>query len=212
MINPTCAYCGKNELPCVKKPRAIMRLIKRLKSEIKTPICGRCWELLKTGAISASTRTSDLYVHTEIKKLLHECTQVSNRTGLETLIRITDRIGELEAFQKLSEDEFLAKAKEAQNAADRVSKIQHAVASAIQVVESRISVSYAHCRKLANIAISDYELRVSIFKRDGFVCRKCGSSERLSIDHVKPVVEGGGNEPENLQTLCLPCNLKKGSA
>lgn len=212
MSNLECRYCGKTELPCVNKPNAILRLQRRLKSKIRTPVCGRCWERLKTKAISPSTRTSDLYVESEIKSILHECAQVSNKTGLEKLIQLTDRIGELDAFRVAAEVEFLEKAKKAQAAADRVSKIQAVVAMAIQSVEARISVSYAHCRKMANAAISDYQLRISVFERDGFACRKCGSGERLSIDHIKPVVDGGSNDPENLQTLCVSCNSKKGAA
>ncbi len=33
----------------------------------------------------------------------------------------------------------------------------------------------------------------------------------LHIDHVVPVSRGGLTEPENLQTLCAPCNLRKGN-
>lgn len=40
-------------------------------------------------------------------------------------------------------------------------------------------------------------------------CLFCGSTEKLTIDHIKPVSKGGGNEIENLQCLCFPCNLKK---
>lgn len=43
------------------------------------------------------------------------------------------------------------------------------------------------------------------------LCAYCGSSDNLSIDHVKPVSKGGGNERTNLQCLCLPCNIKKGN-
>jgi len=42
------------------------------------------------------------------------------------------------------------------------------------------------------------------------ICSKCGCKEKLTVDHIKPVCEGGGNESENLQCLCWPCNRKKG--
>ncbi len=29
------------------------------------------------------------------------------------------------------------------------------------------------------------------------------------VDHIMPLVRGGGNGPDNLQLLCPPCNLKK---
>jgi len=53
-------------------------------------------------------------------------------------------------------------------------------------------------------------IRRLIIERDGRVCLHCGTSERLQIDHIKPVVFGGGDESANLQTLCRSCNLAKG--
>lgn len=57
-------------------------------------------------------------------------------------------------------------------------------------------------------------LRALILERDGFRCRRCGNGpndERLEIDHINPVAHGGGDEPENLQTLCESCNAGKGA-
>lgn len=52
-------------------------------------------------------------------------------------------------------------------------------------------------------------LRAEIYARDGHACVYCGASENLSIDHVVPRSKGGGNEPENLSTACMPCNTSK---
>ncbi len=54
-------------------------------------------------------------------------------------------------------------------------------------------------------------IRRAVYERDGHRCLKCGSNRRLSLDHITPVTSGGDNSVDNLQTLCLPCNLKKGS-
>ena len=40
-------------------------------------------------------------------------------------------------------------------------------------------------------------------------CLKCGSTERLSRDHIQPLVCGGSDGIENIQPLCLRCNLSK---
>lgn len=40
-------------------------------------------------------------------------------------------------------------------------------------------------------------------------CLWCGSTERLTLDHIIPVVDGGLPERWNAQTLCHPCNLWK---
>lgn len=60
-------------------------------------------------------------------------------------------------------------------------------------------------------------LRWKAGDRDGFRCVKCGRSPAtnrgitLQIDHVIPVARGGKTTLENLQTLCMDCNLGKGS-
>lgn len=62
-------------------------------------------------------------------------------------------------------------------------------------------------KEVAGLTLTKHEL---IFKRDGFECLKCGSKISITIDHVKPKVAYGGNEYENLQTLCATCNVNKG--
>lgn len=57
--------------------------------------------------------------------------------------------------------------------------------------------------------------RFSVFKRDGFKCRYCGSSSaasELRVDHVFPVSLGGSDRDENLITACHPCNAGKTNA
>ncbi|HHL0960373.1 TPA: HNH endonuclease [Serratia marcescens] len=55
-------------------------------------------------------------------------------------------------------------------------------------------------------------VRLRIFKRDGFRCKHCNTSDDLTIDHIHPVSKGGNSEDENLQTLCMPCNRAKGAS
>lgn len=55
------------------------------------------------------------------------------------------------------------------------------------------------------------ELREQVFARDGYRCLACGVSDRLSADHVTPEVLGGETVLDNLQTLCKPCNSRKGT-
>ena len=52
--------------------------------------------------------------------------------------------------------------------------------------------------------------RLEVFRRDGDQCLKCGSAERLSLDHIIPLACGGDNSSNNLQTLCTSCNSSKG--
>jgi 5-methylcytosine-specific restriction protein A len=79
------------------------------------------------------------------------------------------------------------------------------------------------------------ELRRTVRKRDRGACRACGldtnalrrqirgrgRTARLrelgflprrslwELDHVVPLIDGGGHELSNLQTLCVPCHRKK---
>jgi len=71
--------------------------------------------------------------------------------------------------------------------------------------------TYEERRKRANYAISKQEIRQMVFGRDGFKCVFCSSRKSLSVDHIRPVAHGGGDDIENLQTLCKSCNSKKGS-
>jgi len=55
-------------------------------------------------------------------------------------------------------------------------------------------------------------LRKEIYARDGGKCLQCGSDYNLTIDHVVPISRGGKNIADNMQTMCAPCNVKKGSS
>jgi hypothetical protein len=52
--------------------------------------------------------------------------------------------------------------------------------------------------------------RFFVFQRDMYECCICHiSGVRLEVDHIVPVSKGGANTPDNLQTLCVPCNRGK---
>jgi 5-methylcytosine-specific restriction endonuclease McrA len=53
--------------------------------------------------------------------------------------------------------------------------------------------------------------RENIKARDGYMCVYCGSSENLTVDHIRPKSKGGGDTADNLVTACRPCNQAKGS-
>lgn len=55
--------------------------------------------------------------------------------------------------------------------------------------------------------------RRNLFARDRNTCQYCGrhfSTHDLSIDHVKPRAQGGGDTWENLVCSCIRCNARKG--
>ena len=51
-----------------------------------------------------------------------------------------------------------------------------------------------------------------VFDRDGWECVICGSHRNLSVDHIIPKALGGTDDLENLQTMCIPHNVRKGAS
>lgn len=55
--------------------------------------------------------------------------------------------------------------------------------------------------------------RFEVLRRDGYRCQLCGASAsdgaRLEVDHKVAVARGGGNNSNNLWTLCFECNSGK---
>ena len=55
--------------------------------------------------------------------------------------------------------------------------------------------------------------RRNLFARDRSQCQYCGShftTNELTLDHVTPRTQGGGDTWENLVCACVPCNARKG--
>ena len=50
-------------------------------------------------------------------------------------------------------------------------------------------------------------LRRFVLDRDGWRCTKCGRAGAMEVHHVKPIEDGGLDEPGNLVTLCRGCHI-----
>ena len=54
--------------------------------------------------------------------------------------------------------------------------------------------------------------RLALYARDGFACAYCGTSDKLSLDHLVPRIrKRGHNGQSNLITACVTCNQRKGN-
>ena len=51
-------------------------------------------------------------------------------------------------------------------------------------------------------------IRRQALDRDGWRCQKCGKAGAMECHHRTPLSLGGGNEPENLETLCRGCHIQ----
>jgi 5-methylcytosine-specific restriction endonuclease McrA len=52
--------------------------------------------------------------------------------------------------------------------------------------------------------------RREVLRRDHHTCQYCGSSKRLTLDHVIPRSKGGLHTWDNVVTACERCNSRKG--
>jgi hypothetical protein len=51
--------------------------------------------------------------------------------------------------------------------------------------------------------------KVTAFDRDGWKCVVCGATENLEMDHAVALMNGGGNDIDNLYALCRTCHVVK---
>ena len=55
--------------------------------------------------------------------------------------------------------------------------------------------------------------RKRIFEDAGACCASCKKAikpkQKFDKDHIIPLGDGGTNDPENLQVLCVPCHFSK---
>jgi 5-methylcytosine-specific restriction protein A len=54
------------------------------------------------------------------------------------------------------------------------------------------------------------KLREIVIRRDAGICQRCGQ-EGKHVDHIVPRKLGGDDSLQNLQLLCVQCNLQKGA-
>ena len=50
------------------------------------------------------------------------------------------------------------------------------------------------------------ELHHQVLERDGWRCQVCGSMQNLQVHHLKFRSQSGGDEEQNLITLCAECH------
>jgi 5-methylcytosine-specific restriction endonuclease McrA len=59
--------------------------------------------------------------------------------------------------------------------------------------------------------------RLAIYLRDGFACAYCGTDlhdvapRLVTLDHLRPQIDGGTHHERNLVTACLACNSRRQS-
>jgi len=211
-----CAYCNK-EFGLQRKAmpeKAIKRIKKRQGVLLKIPVCQSCFcviTTIPTEAISPETkirRSYSLSVKSDLK-LAQTAVYQEDWENKETRIRevlgrasveiahieklIKERLDELEALTSIRNELF-----------NRHFETKDALLR-------REEKLYSARRAAADLVISNPSVRDRIFTKFQWMCRICKSTDRLSIDHIIPVLHGGSSDDWNLQCLCGRCNSKKGA-
>lgn len=70
---------------------------------------------------------------------------------------------------------------------------------------------HPHCVDAYKEAAWPQYARKKVYQRDKGRCAHCGKSCRRAweLDHIVPLIDGGGCDLSNMQTLCRPCHRKK---
>lgn len=79
-----------------------------------------------------------------------------------------------------------------------------------QILSNRVIRLLNYVKVPLSRIVSQKPSRAMIYKRDNNTCMYCGSTRRLTIDHVIPRCKGGDDSWENLTVACSSCNTKKG--
>ena len=88
-------------------------------------------------------------------------------------------------------------------------------ANPVRARDLRLGVLKRYRERLKSLPGGTIE-RFVIFERDDWTCQICGSAlgpDTATIDHIIPVSKpGSANTDDNLQTLCMSCNARKGAS
>jgi hypothetical protein len=97
-----------------------------------------------------------------------------------------------------------------------VLRVKHVVLSAEQDLrklrrEVEAFENFEKLTKTPRERIPD-DTRLFVWQRDRGCCARCGSRERIELDHIVPIAEGGSNTARNIELLCEKCNRAKGAS
>lgn len=82
-------------------------------------------------------------------------------------------------------------------------KDKYSVPMILTYMEARFAKRYKPDRYISK------EMRKIVLEKYEHSCVLCGATDKLEIDHIKPVSKRGISELSNLQVLCKKCNIKK---
>lgn len=78
----------------------------------------------------------------------------------------------------------------------------------VLLVPQHIRLKIAHTERTWRVPAVN---RREVLRRDKHTCQYCGSTKKLTIDHVIPRSRGGKHTWDNVVTACEACNSRKGN-
>lgn len=116
------------------------------------------------------------------------------------------------ASLKVTKEKYRHKYNKSIRESDRTHKYQKAYRESER---GRIKRRISNARRRANKrATSSLEVDVyiqSLYDDKDCKCPYCSSKDNLSIDHINPLSRGGTHTEDNIELVCLPCNIQKGN-
>ncbi len=86
-----------------------------------------------------------------------------------------------------------------------------------ELLQEDLKIGIYNYRESYRNAKSRLRMYANLFNRDmrkkllneHSSCVVCNTREKLTIDHILPITKGGKNEENNIQVLCMKCNILK---
>jgi hypothetical protein len=75
----------------------------------------------------------------------------------------------------------------------------------------RLSNINRKCAKVTTCSPGIKEHIQDLFSNPSKKCCYCGTTENLSVEHVRPLSRGGTHTEDNVDLACLSCNISKGN-
>lgn len=178
--------------------------------------CGPCITNTYNGRLKPESDTlkAHTYSVSQINQLKLKCLSMvgsGSQPAYQKLLVMKAEVQSVRSWSLHVLAEFDKAVKRAQELSSIVSCIHTDLKECEDAVSTMFSTSYEARRQAANAFTCNKAVREAVFNRDGTKCRKCGTAENPSLDHIVSVFDGGADDIRNMQVLCVPCNSSKGS-
>ena len=75
-----------------------------------------------------------------------------------------------------------------------------------KAIQNSFNTRYKRKKAIGRVTKQEWE---DILSKFNFKCVFCGTTEKITRDHIIPISRGGENMAQNIQPLCRSCNAKK---